>query len=323
MEVIIKKYNDEMKDTPGFMKVKLAHHEGGYGDYMRSISGTQILNHSSDIANAFIDYPTSVGILASDFQELDLKEVDKDIAKNIDPEVMKINNRIGGLKQGGVYSVPFALSSEMLSVNGPLFKKVVDDFVLKGAINNIKKNHELTDLLSKTYPGEKLEKLPPIKSNATLKGFTIDDETFTNYEKLLEFSTKIAQNYDLKASGKMRVLGHDAPTNLLYEMVYSLGGNDFKNFLFNNDKDDSNYIKYDTAMEKPAVKEAVTAIINAVDNGALSIFGGGAYGSADFVHHRMLFEIGSSAGFSHTFIKKGGIEYTAKLDISREGEKHK
>ncbi|WKX02474.1 P68 family surface lipoprotein [Candidatus Mycoplasma mahonii] len=352
LDAVVKQYNDTKKDEVGFKTVKVVHVQGGYGTILPIELKEIKNNHMKNVANLFIDYPDALGQLVSIEKELNfnIHGLSRD---QFEEAFTDVNDEIGGVDKGGFYSIPFSKSTDMMTINIPVMANIIKtmsasdkitfvpgiDIEYREAVGNApivkpvssitKKINEyiLAAEVSESLESEELTYIEnaweeDTAGSASLTGapMLVNDDTFKSYEKLLAFITA-AQTYFSGLNGKddsIHVMGHDAPTNMLYTMAFGKKGSDMSQFLFKKGSDPNekglDYLYKDAgSTEEETLKSVLGMLHPSISNGGLFINGGGSYTSTEMIKHNFAISIGSTAGYSYNFNGTNAASASVKL----------
>nr|WP_272873014.1 P80 family lipoprotein [Mycoplasma phocoeninasale] len=148
---------------------------------------------------------------------------------------------------------------------------------------------------------------------------TISDESFENYEDLINMSIAMKKIYPNVVDNY--VLGFDFLPTAINVMAASLSKGDYKdNYITPDSKiavtggwDFASFLKPGTKQYQ-LFKKISDLLIKGIDEGAIWVGGGGKYGSSSLSNFKLAMSIGSTAGYSHTFIRsaKDLKKYTIK-----------
>ncbi|SGA30494.1 Uncharacterized lipoprotein MPN_097 precursor [Chlamydia abortus] len=140
------------------------------------------------------------------------------------------------------------------------------------------------------------------------------------------------------------VLGFDSLPNAVNAISSSLSkGDSSKNYIrkstdskfkVNGGYDFDSFYQNKKSEEYKLFEKSLAKIIEGINSNAIFIGGGGTYGSSDLTIHKLALSLGSTAGFSHTYVDKDeiilikpkdtDIEFDSSLDIvSKEDGKAK
>lgn len=338
---IIDNYNKEAKDQPDYMPVKLKNIGSGYiagNEFV--VSGMK--NKSTDTPSLTVNYGTTIAEIVKAKRQINFAdEKFKDYAVSadvFDEKFSSFNDKIQGVAAGGNYALPLLKSSIVFGINGPIFKyvfktlqnagyKVSDELKTIFKLGTVDWDKDLQIIAGEDYFGAARptnEIISIFGDTAAVPEFT-KSNVFGSFTQYLDFITKAIQmfktsvksetaNKDKKApkgkTSSVALLGIDDASGSLNTFLYSkLDANDGK-MPMKVTQNDEGIITVDfksildpnnstTKIEK----EMYDKIKEAIAKGALKIYGGGAYASADEVNHKLGSNFGSTAGYSHNYIK--------------------
>ncbi len=321
---VVDRYN---KTNPKF-KVILQSMEGGYGKVGPTDLRDVKLKHFDTVSDLFIDYPDAAGLIAASGVELDFASLGPNSIQRSDFEkkFMGVNDRIGGIQKShnkpgkSIYAAPIAASTEMLSGDLPALKIALANIAKAGGKVKGLKSDGTVDPAVKIKEGSLLSQI--IKYTATdddatvrslwgtdeaflkaansanVSKLNIDETTFEDYTKIVEFSTAIQKAYGKTAKSDVYVLGLDAPTNQIFQAIASVNDYDMDKFFYQKNE----YKKWmKDGKEKEAIIKALKIFQPGINSGAVKFHGGGVFTSLDLVEHSAMISWGSTAGYSHNY----------------------
>lgn len=337
------------KKAEGYMPVMSVINPNGYktDDMNLKLSSKDKKGFYNLIAN----YPAAAAEIArydmnlafneADYEQYGLAKAFKDVNKDI---AFNNNNQ--------KWMVPMSRSSEMFAVNQPVTGYFLNILKDKGA--KIGDNHTLVDKII-AAANASVNDVNYIKSTdswgeptinaeleAKIKQFTLDDKIFSNYSDLIDFAVLVKSMFPGKSG--YYVLGFDSLPNAVNAISSSLSkGDPSKNYIrkstdskfkVNGGYDFKSFYQNKNSEEYKLFEKSLTKIIEGINNNAIFVGGGGTYGSSDLTIHKLALSLGSTAGFSHTYVEKDeiilikpkgtDIEFDSPLDIvSKEDGKAK
>lgn len=306
--------------------------------------------------NIIVNYPTAASILAQYSMNLSLDNETYE-SLGIAPAFKNVNEEIGGnIQKNEKWVVPFSRSSEMQAVNKVVLGKMLKE--LK-EIEGVQYTEGTNTTLVKKYidyyesvkesDGKAVDEdwknakaTDEDSRNKAIKemNLVLSDDIFTSYAELIKFAIAAKRLYP--ADLNKAIIGIDSLASAINVMNVSktkgdksqqyitpssaheiTGGYDYESFLEEN------------TAQNTLFKELLQTIFDGIKVGAVWIGGGGSYGSNLLTRHKMAISIGSTAGFTHTFVRDGNqeIKYIgekpntvsneATLSASNEEEKAK
>ncbi|MGX9358926.1 P68 family surface lipoprotein [Mycoplasma sp. 2575] len=308
------------KTEKGYLPVEIVFTPNGYST--NALETKLSAKETKEFWNIMINYPTAASILA----KLDMNlALPNDVYENLNiAEAFKhVNDEIGGnLESKEKWVVPFSRSSEMQSVNkvllGKLLKELEDAGVKMGEDASTKKVKEYIDYYKKTSKSDaryvdtewaksKATDMEAAKKSILELNLTLDDSIFQEYDKLINFAIAAKKLYPSDLNKP--ILGIDSLASVVNVMNVAItkgnvseqyinpssghdltGGYDYESF------------KQNGTFQNELFKKITKTIFDGIKSGAVWIGGGGAYGSSLLTKHNMAISIGSTAGYSHTYI---------------------
>ncbi|MGX9395195.1 P68 family surface lipoprotein [Mycoplasma sp. 1781] len=308
------------KTEKGYLPVEIVFTPNGYST--SALETKLSAKETNEFWNIMINYPTAASILATRDMNLALPN---DVYENLNiAEAFKhVNDEIGGnLESKEKWVVPFSRSSEMQSVNkvllGKLLKELKAAGVKMGEDASTKKVKEYIKYYEKTsesdakYVDAEWEKSKATDMEAAKRSIlelnlTLDDSIFQEYDKLINFAIAAKKLYPSDLNKP--ILGIDSLASVVNVMNVAItkgnvseqyinpssghdltGGYDYESF------------KQNGTFQNELFKKITKTIFDGIKSGAVWIGGGGAYGSSLLTKHNMAISIGSTAGYTHTYI---------------------
>ncbi|VEU77914.1 P68 family surface lipoprotein [Mycoplasmopsis columbinasalis] len=306
---------DITKFLDNFVPVKIDVKAGGYEGAETSLQ-TAIENSAiNELVSLTFNYASTASMLATKGMLLNFySSADPNISSdftNFNSDFTTDNVKTSNIQNTGTWILPAAKSSNVTGVNSPVLHyllKVLEESGAKIELTSYETlgEHAKTDLESvKKLWGER----NPEVNNGNL---IINDKTFSTLEGLLAFGTAVKNT--LKQTDEQKkntvVLGIDDIAGVLATTSYAyLNGDDDKMFIKSSlDKsntrvvDTSNFESKNSRISKK-LDETFNSLVNAMKVNAVRLFAAGVYGSNDLARHKMALNIGSTAGYSHNYLK--------------------
>ncbi|WP_438340339.1 P68 family surface lipoprotein [Mycoplasma sp. 125] len=308
------------KTEKGYLPVEIVFTPNGYST--NALETKLSAKETKEFWNIMINYPTAASILA----KLDMNlALPNDVYENLNiAEAFKhVNDEIGGnLESKEKWVVPFSRSSEMQSVNkvllGKLLKELKEAGVKMGEDASTTKVKEYIDYYGKTSQSDakyvdtewaksKATDMEAAKKSILELNLTLDDSIFQEYDKLINFAIAAKKLYPSDLNKP--ILGIDSLASAVNVMNVAItkgnasaqyinpssghdltGGYDYESF------------KQNGTFQNELFKKITKTIFDGIKSGAVWIGGGGSFGSSLLTKHNMAISIGSTAGYSHTYI---------------------
>ncbi|BAP39649.1 P68 family surface lipoprotein [Metamycoplasma canadense] len=308
------------KQQEGHLKVEVNFLPNGYntGPLTTKIGSKE----QNTLWNIIINYPTAASILAQRKMNLALSNDEYEKLDIVDA-FKNVNDDIGGNTSKEKWVVPMSRSSEMQSINkvvlGKFLKELSEIDGIKKDEQNMKKVKEYIDYyksvaetdgkyVDEHWSSSKATNLEEAKEAIKKLDLTISDNIFKEYESLIKFAIAAKRLYPLDLAKP--ILGIDSLASVINVMnVAVTKGDKSKQYInpspshkINGGFDYESFIEEGTEQNK-LFKSLLNVIFEGIKTGAVWIGGGGAYGSNLLTKHNMAISIGSTAGYSHTFIK--------------------
>lgn len=115
------------------MKAELIHVEGGYSAIHKNLSMAFEAKDSDKLPNLIVDYPDSLGTLAKYDMQVELASAaNKSAIQNLfSKDFLSVNDQIGGIDAGGLYTLPIAKAIDMATFNKPVFVHLLSELEAK------------------------------------------------------------------------------------------------------------------------------------------------------------------------------------------------
>ena len=188
LQAIVKKYNEVKK--PGDYHIEITQIAGGY-DGGRSDLQTRVnVKDTTNFYNLILNYPDLVSTLGRVGMELLFDKVNTD---KLSDRFLDFNKRISAISKPGIYGIPVSLSTEVLSINGPVLHYILKS--AKGDSDNVKVSQRTGETTQKSKVTN------PLKIN------TQNDPATKDLWEKIEASAKAngKSNKDGQTKGKKKV----------------------------------------------------------------------------------------------------------------------
>lgn len=138
----------------------------------------------------------------------------------------------------------------------------------------------------------------------------ITADVFKDFTSLIKFITDAIQIFEKSSTVKessVALLGIDDPSGIINTTLYSnLNGDDSKMLMAVTNSGGTSKVNFENIKDSNSevykeFKELYALMKEAIQKGALKIFGGGSYSSSDQVQHKIGANFGSTAGYIHNF----------------------
>ncbi|WP_029513594.1 P68 family surface lipoprotein [Mycoplasmopsis primatum] len=249
---------------------------------------------------------------------------------NFDEAFTNQNRTTENLPVKGTFIIPVSKSIVATGANAPVIKYLLDK------MSSVSKPAKIDDEFKKTQFYKDVQengksdeaavakKWGAVKTDADFSSLTINNDTFTYFEKFLEFADLAQKGFEnsSKPNSNVHVLGVDDPSSLTQYIPYSMIGGTFDNndfFIRLTSKNGKSFVDYnqikDTNNEGyKALNKVFDRFKTSFQSQSLAILGDGEYTSTYQVRHEYAFAIGSSAGYNHNFLsdKKSTTFYSIR-----------
>ncbi|ADE19354.1 P68 family surface lipoprotein [Mycoplasma crocodyli] len=361
LEQLAEIYNNTEKDTPDFVPVSVESLGNSYGDVTSKVVQYMKVADKKQLPNMLLAYPTALASIAGYKMELNL--ADKTVTMNgkdkketpvgdqygitrnlFEEDFMTFNDRIAKVVPGNISALPFAKSSLVTALNGPVLSYVIETMTSNGATIKAEDKDFFDKIIAagkgdRNYVVNLWGKVVEAEAKKS-KDYVISREIFNNGTTLIDFAVRaqnLFENSKQNPKGSLHMLGIDDIAGFLATEVFAMTAkekNDFKEFYIK--LKEGNFIDYkpyeqkDTLAYKSLSKIAKT-LLEAARQGAIYIGGNGAYSSTFQVKHQIGFAIGSTAGHDHNIkaeaklgfdysIEKVEIQYNTIWTLTQLGE---
>ncbi|MBU4691904.1 P80 family lipoprotein [Mycoplasma sp. ES3225-GEN-MYC] len=323
-----------------YMEVELKNIGSGYGAGHTEVVSNMKNNNIKQLPNMTINYASTIAEIVNYGRKVDVSDKsfgDLAIQRNVfEKSFVDVNDKITGVAEGGHYSLPIMKSTVVFGINGPIYKYVFK--TLKNAgytideslVNDFKVDTtdwdgDLVVIGDDEHFGKAIakEEIEKIFTEAKYPSKKIGANVLTEFKTYIKFITDAIKIFEKSKSvdkSSVALLGIDDPSGILNTVLYSkLGGKD-KDMPMSVIKGSDGSVKVSftgiadkNSKSYKATREVYDLVMDAVEAGALKVYGGGAYSSADQTNHKVGANFGSTAGYTHNFIDAGDIKPTFKL----------
>lgn len=356
---IVKQWNQTAKDLPGFLPMELLPFAGGYNGATQSIQTFLKSQDKNKIPNIVTNYPSLLAIVNSSGMALPIvhdfksgiasgSEAEKQLYNTLKKDgidaFLNYNSEIPLLDSKGIYSLPFAKSSQILSIDKMVLAYIVDKAMsdtttpatiasgdkLFTEISQIKASNSQysADLDEVAKIWKEYTSVPA--SEGGLAGYQFNSQIFNNYEQMVDFADRVVKSFpDSVTQGSdltraKAVFGLDNAATSFFSMVAGYNNGDKSKAISVLKGDRVDYKSYwddKTSPRYQAFKAAYDVLDNGINNKSLYIAGAGEYNSLYLKNHQEAFFIGSSAGYKYNFFPKGKTQFLVKYTDSAGNEK--
>ncbi|MCV3753466.1 P80 family lipoprotein [Mycoplasma enhydrae] len=338
MKGIVQAYNDwlesgteedkKKRKEDGYLKVEVEFLPNGYntGPLQSKLNAKE----RNKFWNIIINYPTAAAIISKRDMNLSISDEDYNALKILDT-FKNANDDIAGNDKKEKWVIPFSRSSEMSAIDKVLLGKLIKELKAIDGVNytqdavKTKKIDEYVkyyeDLSKAATPNDakyvdteweisKTVELDKAKEAIKKLNITLEDEMFSKYDSLVDFAIAAKKLYSGKDSNNKYIIGLDSLPSALNVMNAAITkGDKSKQYIPPSEKhkrfggyDYESFLKKNTDQNKH-FESMLGKVFEGIKTGAIWIGGGGAYGSSSLTRHNMAISIGSTAGFTHTFVK--------------------
>ena len=318
LEKVVVEYNATQNNKIGYLPVKIEHVEGGYGTIPSQLLTKIQATDTKTLPNLYIDYASGVGMIQPYKMAFDATTsvLKRDIFES---EFVKVNDRIAGVQKGTMFSVPLSKSTEALVYDKPVLKYIFDGLnrlkpgTVIGGRDNPLIEGILSSIISSADKSEIVRQWGVVESSVDIK---ITDDIFKDFTSLNEFVNKVGSA--ISNTNGANLLGIDSPSNYVYALSSLIVKNKAQDFLMAKNYEtgfvDFNFLK--GGIQKSIFANVYNKFIKKpIEEGAIWIGGGGAYGSTRLSKHQMAISLGSSAGLKHSHSKNSEQEFLNTREV--------
>ncbi|QZE12222.1 P68 family surface lipoprotein [Mycoplasma sp. Ms02] len=332
LEGVVDYYNKNVAtEGSGLYKVRIRSTSGYSVDPI--VKEFKVGAQTKQLTNLVLNYPAAVSTFL--FYKMGLALNDVEGTDKFQPEFLEINKHISGSKnKNDIYSIPVGSSTSLEYINLVVLGKIISDFESMNAGVQIQgkdiEGSAIKKAVDKWASADQAEKEVVKKvwdgmhvstewenfktqNSELLSSFVLDDETFNNYEDLMKFALIVRKFYSSKVEAPVAT---DAFPNDFYTVVDSLGKHFITEVPGRTGVYDYKAFKKNGSEQNQAFKDAFSVFDKAFSEASVAVGGGGVYASADFIKHRHVVSLGSSAGYNKNFISGSSniTEYVLTVD---------
>ncbi|MBU4693867.1 P80 family lipoprotein [Mycoplasma zalophidermidis] len=327
-------------ELASYMEVELKNIGSGYGAGHNEVVSNMKNNNIKQLPNMTINYAPTIAEIVNYNRKVDVSDKsfgDLAIQRDVfEKSCVDVNDKITGVAEGRHYSLPFMKSTVVFGINGPIYKYVFKTLQSAGYTINesLVKDFKLDttdwdgDLevisddnhFGKAISNAEIEK---IFTEAKYPGKKIGANVLTGFKTYIKFITDAIKIFEKSKSvdkSSVALLGIDDPTGILNTVLYSkLGGKD-KDMPMSVIKGSDGSVKVSftgiadkNSLSYKATQEVYELIMDAVEAGALKVYGDGAYSSADQINHKVGANFNSIASYTHNYVNPFYFKPSFKL----------
>lgn len=319
LEKIVKAYNQLLKSgqltstATTLLPVRIQKYNG-YEDLHNNIMRKLQIKDFHDLPSLVITYPNLLPFIASAGKELELNNIKRDLYQE---SFLNFERSIQGLPNYKNWLLPFGFSSDVIAINSSNFGFLIQEFLKYGAKILPKDQEFFEKIIAKGSKDH--EHVTTLFGEAKFRAKTLEEvtklvfsrEMFQSFEKLIEFAILVKQVFP---KFDHPIIALDAPSNLIYALAFAKLGNKMKNFLFTSST--SKQQTKNTALNFSNVfasssqqYKVLSEIFQILNKGnAFKVFRIAKqdkdYATQDFVTHKLVFSVASSAGYKYYFLNQ-------------------
>ncbi|MFV8472197.1 P68 family surface lipoprotein [Mycoplasma sp. 1458C] len=295
-----------------------------------------VQNGNPNFADIVLNYAPVASALGSKNMLLSFNDNEPELnldLTNFSNNFTAINAETQNVDKPSSWILPALKSTNVLSLNAPVMNYILDTILKNGG--SIKADDTKMAELYKTIQQKGAADASvvsttwgkPVSNIKDLcKDYVVSYSIFENYKELLEFA-KFAQglfeksvNNNKPANASVHIFGVDSATSLYEQALFSiLDGDTSKMIQSVNHNNDGVQISYTTLQKDGSAanqgsKQIYDTVKASVEAGGTKLFPGGQFSSRDQQKHKFAFSIGSTAGYSHNFVKGEITNYVLTLN---------
>ncbi|MFV8477783.1 P68 family surface lipoprotein [Mycoplasma sp. VS410B] len=307
----------------------------GYSAGANAVSQA-VQNGNPNFADIVLNYAPVASSLGSKDMLLSFNDNDPEInldLTNFSNNFTAINAETQNIDKPSSWVLPALKSTNVLSLNAPVMNYILGTILANGG--SIKDGDEKMTALYNDIKAKGAADASVVESTwgkpvanikELCKGYVVSYSIFENYKELLQFA-KFAQGLFVKsvnnqkpANASVHIFGVDSATSLYEQALFSiLDGDTSKMIQSVNHNNDGVQISYTTLQKDGSAanqgsKQIYEAVKASVEAGGTKLFPGGQFSSRDQQKHKFAFSIGSTAGYSHNFVKGELTTYALTLN---------
>ncbi|MBN0919668.1 P68 family surface lipoprotein [[Mycoplasma] gypis] len=296
--------------------------------------------NTKNFGNLVLAYPSSA-VLAGTFDMLlDLDSVNTDY---INPEFLKINQSLSGLKKDKKWILPFGRSSEVLTVDKPLLGYIVQEMdkqykkqkhvsildennsdILKSSIELFNSDKITENERTRIEELWKFDQYNLDFSKLSLE--KLSDDILDSYDQMIEFTKFVNStlNDNENYSDTLYTMGIDSIANFVYLQLFNDAKNDFSKYFLQPKEGASYKLDYKKVLSDPESKEYQT-FAKYIEKTLELINSGRTYIQRDPTYdfnsariqttHKMIFATGTTLAYNYVRFVQNSFLYKGK-DIS-------
>ncbi|MGY5139282.1 P68 family surface lipoprotein [Mycoplasmopsis gallinarum] len=333
------------KQLEMFLPVELVRlGDGGYPAADENIANKISAKNKTELVNLTLNYAATAAKIAQKGMLLNFADENPlldsyDLMKTINPEFLKDNSLTSNVVNSGLWIIPSTKSGNVVAINAPVLSYILETMETNGATIELRdyqsyKTQGANDrTIVKSLWGEPL-------AAETIKGilgtnYTVDESTFDEAEKLLDFAIKAQKMFTLssKANSDVHLFGIDDAAGFIATLTYAQVDADDDNMYvkaitqetngYANRIADYSAFKDKNSKAMKGMEAIYDKLVEAMKVGAVVLQGNGEYTSTSSIKHKYALGFGSSAGYKNNYVagSKATYEVTAlnnetRLDIN-------
>lgn len=338
LATVIERYNDEMKNEPGYIFMEIKQLGSGYSGGKNYVETNVKSKLKDGFINLIANYAPVASLLAKNGMLLNFNDKDEKVATKLSAfsEYVTTNNsnttNITNTK--GTWLIPGFKSVNVTGINGAVFGYVVEKLVGLGAKVDPAFQPFVDGAIAKSQNdrarvielwGDVVQGI----DTTPYKSLVISEDTFVSFANQLEFIrlAQLAFVNSSKPNSQVHMMGIDDAAGFLQTVGFgSIDAKWSENFSKIATKDGNRVVDYsafkstETRISKN-FSDIFDEMKKAMSVGALVFTGAGEYASNDAVLHKYAMSVGSTAGYKYNF-KKDTDQSTEFRLTDQAGTKH-
>lgn len=311
LKIVLDKYNELKSSEENFMPWEAIPISDGYSGMNKDLLTKFASKDKDKLFNLGLNYNDTLAIVARFGMELNLNEV-KSSLSTIDPKFF--DRQLTSLPQNdeSLWTIPATKSTEMITINKPLFAHVISKALQDGATMS---EEEKAIFPISTTDDTYIEKIlgEYSSSESGLKNYKFKLSAFDDFSSIIDLVKRINIAFpkfltggNNKIEGKA-IFGFDAPEQAFYRTIFSQIEGDYSKYILIK-KDGRSGLDYDklfsesSSVQQQELKKNFDAWKYVIENKGFFLKSGSDYSSNYLKFHKIIFSQGSTAGYNYNFL---------------------
>ncbi|QNM93581.1 P80 family lipoprotein [Mycoplasma sp. Pen4] len=320
----------------------------GYATGAENISKALGTSQKDDFLNATLNYTGVAAKLAANNMLVsfnsDVPSLNTDVT-SMAIKFAKPNAQTEGIDKISTWVLPAFKSTVIMAINSPVLSYVLETFVSNGMTvdadfqdeyNKLKTTGQTDRTEVVKIWGEPVSGAKGIVDKFKEKYSTISKSLFESYGAIFDFAQAAQSLFVNSSSGSsdLHIFGVDDAAAVFNQALYSMllaeynGDEELasRNMIESVNRAEGKItISYDvihntSSQSNAKAREFFDALVPAIQNGGVMLNPGGVFSSTNQKNHKYAFSIGSTAGYTHNFVK--GSKSQVSLSYSVNDKKY-